>query len=306
MSIQVTETHKSTYRNNMELAAQQKEAKLFRLGTPSEGSGELVELTNLIGQTRAQRNTERHGDTKINNTPHSRRWIAKRQEIYYADYVDTNDRLSAGIDLNGAYVMSGAATIRRGKDDEFIFGYYGTALTGKTGGTQVAFPAGNIGAANIGAAAATGMNLAKLRWAVRQFGLNDVDLDEEEVYCALTPIGYDNLLNEAKIDSKDFTSSQRTAMETGVLPPLYGINFRRANYGSAAYEFTALTLDGNGHRRVPIFCKSGVAAVTWEDMFTSIDTLPQKQMTTQVYARSTVAVTRTQEAKCLQLLCLEA
>lgn len=304
MSTFVTATHKSTFRNNMELALQQKQSKMFSLGTMSEGSGELVELTNLIGQTRASRNTERHGDTKISNTPHDRRWIAKRQEIYYADYVDTADRLSAGIDLNGAYTMSGAATIRRGKDDEFMFGYYGVALTGKTGGTQVAFPAGNIGPVDIGAAAATGMNLAKLRWAIRQFGINDVDLDEEEMWCILTPQAYDNLLNEAKVDNKDFTSGQRTAMETGVLPPLYGINFQRANYGSTNYEFASLSLD-TANRRVPIFCKSGVACVTWEDMFTSIDTLPQKQMSTQVYCRSTVAVTRTQEGKCLQLLCTE-
>lgn len=305
MSTFVTATHKSTYRNNMELALQQTQSKMFVCGMPSEGSGELVEITNLIGQTRANRNTERHGDTKINNTPHDRRWIAKRPEIYYADYVDTADRLSAGIDLNGAYTMSGAATIKRGKDDEFLFGYYGVALTGKTGGTQVTFPAGNIGAVDLGAAAPTGMNLAKLRWGLRQFGLNDVDLDEEEMHCILTPISYDNLLGEAKVDNKDFTSAQKTAMETGMLPPLYGINFHRANYGSAAYEYASLSLDGSGYRRVPLFCKSGVASVTWEDLFTSIDTLPMKQMSTQVYARSTVAVTRVQEGKCLQLLCLE-
>jgi hypothetical protein len=308
MSIQVTQTQIVTFKNNVELALQQSVSKLWQYGTPEAGSGKSVELTNLIGAVAGNEANVRHGDTQYVNTPHDRRWCPKRPEYYYADLVDTEDRLRAGIDLQGAYVRAAAATIARGKDERFLQGFYGTAFTGETGATQVTFPAGNIGAATIGAAAATGMNMAKLRWARRRLMANLVDLDSDECYIALTSVQYDNLLNEVQAISKDFVSADRQVIESGMLPKLLGFNFILCEYGNAASfpSAAALTVDGSGHRRVPVWTRSGMATVTWQDMNASIDTLPTKQMSTQVYAGTTVAAARTQEGKCLQLLCAEA
>jgi hypothetical protein len=308
MSINVTATQIVTFRNNMELALQQSTSKLAPYAMQENASGKNFELTNLIGAVAGQEATVRHGDTQYVNTPHDRRWCPKRPEYYYADLVDTEDRLRAGIDLQGAYVKAGAATIARGKDERFLQGFYGTAFTGETGAVQVAFPAGNIGAVTIGAAAATGLNMAKLRWAKRRLMANLVDTDSEELYVALTSVQYDNLMNEVQATSSDFVSADRKVIESGQLPRLLGFNFIQCEYGNTTSfpVAAALTLDGNGYRRVPVWAKSGMAMCMWDSLNANIDRLPGKQQSTQVWAGFTGAAARTQEGKCLQLLCAEA
>jgi hypothetical protein len=308
MSINVTATQIVTFRNNVDLALQQSVSKLWPYAMPEAASGKNFELTNLIGSVAGNEANVRHGDTQYVNTPHDRRWCPKRPEYYYADLVDTEDKLRAGIDLQGAYVKAAAATIARGRDERFLQGFYGTAYTGETGATQVTFPAGNIGAVTIGAAAATGMNMAKLRWARRRLMANLVDLDMEEAYIALTSVQYDNLLNEAQATSTDFVSADRKVIESGKLPKLLGFNFIQCEYGNSASfpNAAALTVDGSGYRRVPVWTASGMAACTWQESNSFIDRLPGKQQSVQVYSGTTIAAARTQEGKCLQLLCLEA
>jgi hypothetical protein len=70
-------------------------------------------------------------------------------------------------------------------------------------------------------------------------------------------------------------------------------------------DTNALTLDGSGHRKVPFWCKSGVFAGMWEELFTSIDNLPEKHHATGIYARRMMAATRTDEAKVGYILCDE-
>ncbi|MFZ4687854.1 MAG: phage capsid protein [Polymorphobacter sp.] len=306
MSFQVTTAQVVEYNNNVELALQQKTAKLAPYAMQMPGKGESCEIVNLIGQVRGNRADVRHGDTRYVSTPHDRRWVAKRPEYYYADLVDTADRLTVGIDLQGAYVQAGAATIKRGWDDEWLFGFYSAALTGKTGTTQVAFPAGNIGAVDLGAAAATGLNMAKIRWAKRRLMANLVDTDMDELYIAVTSVQYDNLMNEVQVISKDFTSADQKVIESGKLPKILGFNFIECEYGNTgSFENAGLTLDGSGYRRVPVWTKSGMALATWQMMNNSIDRLPGKQQSVQVWSGTTVAASRTQEGKCLQLLCAE-
>lgn len=308
MSFQVTATQITTYKNNVEMALQQVESKLAPYAMQESASGKTQELTNLIGPVAGNEATERHGDTKYVNTPHDRRWLAKLPEYYYADMVDTEDRLKAGIDITGAYVKAGAATIKRGWDERFLQGFYGTALTGETGATQVAFPAGNICPVDLGAAGPTGLNMAKLRWAKRRLLANLVDTDMEEMFIGVTSVQYDNLLNEVQVISKDFTSADRKVIESGNLPTILGFNFIQCEYGNATSfpRAASLTVDGSGYRRVPVWTKSGMALGIWQAMNAYIDRLPSKQQSVQVYAGTTVSASRTQEGKCLQLLCLES
>lgn len=308
MSVNVTATQIVQFKNNLELSLQQTRPKLWPHLTEESASGRLSELTNLIGPVPGQEIDERHGETKYNNTPHDRRWVAKRKPYTYADLVDSDDKLRAGIDLQGAYVRAGTATINRGYDERFLQGFYGVAQTGETGSTLVSFPAGNIIAANVGAGTATGMNVEKLIVAKQRFMANEVDLDEEELYVALTSVQYGELLRDLRATSRDFVSQQQmTVIESGKLPMLLGFNFIQIEYGNAAsFPLAApLSVDGSGYRRVPVWCKSGMAGGMWEKLFASIDTLPGRNHSTQVYARMDVAAARTQEGKCLQILCAE-
>jgi hypothetical protein len=56
----------------------------------------------------------------------------------------------------------------------------------------------------------------------------------------------------------------------------------------------ALYTDGSGYRLNPFWVKPGVVANFWDRLYTSIDRLPGKRLSTQVYAGTTLAATRTQ------------
>lgn len=309
MSINVTATQIVTFKNNMQLALQQKRTKFGPLCLSEAASGKRHELTNLIGSVKPTRITTRHGDTQYNDTPHDRRWVVKTPAYRYADLVDDEDRLRAGIDLQGAYTMAGAATMARSVDQAFIEGFYGNAYTGEDGGTIVTFPGANVCPVDTGAASATGLNIAKLRWARSTLIKNLVDLDEEtERFVALTNVQSDNLLNEVKATSADFVSmGGAPVMESGKLKGLLGFKFVEVEYGnSSSFDNTALTVDGSGYRRVPVWCKTGMTIAEWGSMFTDVKELPDKDYSVQVYARRHLTATRTEEGKCLQLLCSEA
>jgi hypothetical protein len=309
MSFQVTTAHIAEYTNNVEMVLSQTTAKLAPYTTPVACRGELQEITNLIGDVRPQRGGARHSDTQYVNTPHDRRWLAKEESYYFADLVDTEDQLRSVIALDGAYTRRAAAVVTRAKDEAVLRGIYGTALTGKTGGTQVAFPAGNIIPVDTGAAGATGLNMAKLRAARVQLMARLVDLEAEELCIALTARQVDNLLGEVQAASSDFISSMGGATVTmsGRLTKLFGFTIVECEIGNTASfgDAAALTRDIDSYRLVPFWARSGLALGQWGIVTGSIDRLPQKRNSVQVFSEIHVAASRVQEGKVGLIRCAE-
>lgn len=309
MSFNVTNAMRVTYNSNVELTLQQKVSKLAVHCTSADYSGEKSKIKDLVGSVKPNRGRTRHGDTQYNNTPHDGRWIAPTDEYYYAELVDRGDKyLTPGIDLEGAYTKAAAATLARADDDAFLEGFYGNALTGKDGSTVVPFNASNIIAVTTGAASATGLNIPKLRAARAMFVANLVDLDEEELFMAVTSKQTDNLLSELQATSMDFVDSRTSpVIVNGKLTKLLGFTFVECEFGnSASFDNAGLTVDGSGYRRVPAWCKSGMHMGYWERMYTGIDPIPGKRYAVQVYAGKFVTGTRTDENKVLQVLCAES
>lgn len=310
MSFQITNAHRVTYNSNIELALQQKTSKLAVHCTDADYTGESSKIKDLVGSVKANRGRTRHGNTEYNNTPHDGRWISMTDEYYYADLVDKADTLLApGIDIQGGYVKNAAATLARADDDAFLEGFYGNAQTGKTAGTTlVPFSAANICPVNQGSASNVGLNMPKLRWARAQFVANLVDTDEEELFMAVTSKQTDNLLSEIQATSQDFASARdMPVVVNGKLTKLMGFTFVECEYGNtSSFDNAGLTLDGSGYRRVPAWCKSGMHIGYWSRMHSDISKLPGKRLSIQVYAGKFVTATRTDEAKCLQILCNES
>jgi hypothetical protein len=294
MSTQVTTAQRVTYRENLQLALQQKTSKLLPTVTDIDVGGVMAEVSDLIGEVGANFITTRHGDTLYQDTPHARRWIAQPPAMTYADLVDQHDKLATGIDLTGAYVKAGAATINKGTDDAILGGIFGNAQTGEKGLTLTPFNAANVINVDVGGVA-SGLNVAKVRAARKMLGINFVDLDEEELYIVVNSIAEAQLLGEVEVTSSDFRSMGGRALETGSIGKLLGFNFVHLELSNPLFTNAPLTLTGGGSRKLPVYTKSGVIAAFWERLFSEVERLPTKNYSTQVYARRQVAATRTQE-----------
>lgn len=305
MSQFVTQTHRTTYENNMRLALQQKDSRLLKAVTDKDVSGEMVKLEDIFGEVDAQEKAERHSDTKYVDTPHDGRWLAMPNPIYYADLVDKEDKLASGIDIEGGYTKVGAATIARGTDDKIIGGFYGTAQTGRKGTILTPFDNSNIVPVNHGAGGAVGLTVKKLNAANEILRGNFVDLDEDELWIAITAKQNGNLLSEIETVNRDYGATG-AEIRDGLLRKLFGFNFAHIELGNPRLKNASLTVDGSGYRKVPFWAKSGMVAAFWERDFTSVDQLPTKHFSAQVYARRQMDATRSDEGKVGYILCSEA
>lgn len=299
MSTQVPTTFVTLFENNMKLALQQTQPLLWPLLMERPGEGEKKQLDDLIGHVKAQKgsNDGRHGDVNYNNTPHTRVWVAKPDFGYYADLVDNNDQVQAKIQLTSGYMQTAVATINRYKDDAVLAGFFGNMITGRTGTTNSPFPSGNVVAHDVGGVSGTsnGLNVAKVRAARKLLAQNYVDMNEDR-FMLVTADDTDQLLNELPVVSKDFGADD-AVIRDGKLRKLFGFTFIEMETGNSLLESSTLVDAGGGDRKTPFWTKSGLCRVPWWDLKTSLDPLPQKHHSIQVYASACVAATRTEDGK---------
>lgn len=308
MSYNVPAAFQTKFQNNVEMVLQQTKSLLLDATTVTDdSSAEKIKIRDLVGNVLPQEADERHGDTKYSNTPHDGVWLSKPNELYFAELTDNADKLATSIDLQGAYTMTGAATINRAIDRRILEGLYGNIVSGKDGTTTTAFPGTQvIPVTTGGAAGAQHMNVAKLIAANTLLAQNYVDLTEPR-YIVLDAIQNADLMSEISVTSADFKGSFGAVVENGWIRGLLGWTIIPMELSNAMLgTIPALSLDGSGYRKTPFWTKSGMRTNFWQRSRTSIDVIPGKVLSIQTFAGTTVAATRTQAGKVGMILNSEA
>jgi len=296
MSFNVPNSFQVAYKNNVELALNQNQSVLLgAVVEQSDASSEKVKIKDIVGNTAPNEGNERHGDTRYNNPTYDGVWLAKPNELYYADLVDNDDQLATQIDIMGTSTMSSAGTIQRAYDQRILEGFYGSIISGKTGTTTTPFPNGQIIPVTTGGAAgAQRMNTAKLRAATKLLLQGYVDPNEEK-YMVLTAEQNDDLLTEIPATHADFQRAFGGVVQNGMLMEMLGWKFLHLELANPLLGTIAATsLDGSGYRKTPFWTKKGLVANFWQKLRTDISPVPTKRLARQIYAGTTVAASRTQ------------
>lgn len=286
MSFEITTAFVQQYKANVILLAQQKGSKL-RDTVRDDGDvvGEKVYF-DRIGATVAVKRTERHGDTPLANTPHSRR-AATLFDYEWADLVDSQDKLRMLNDPTSIYAVNGGYAIGRSFDDEIITALGAAAMTGKDGTVSVPLPSGQK-IAHGGA----GLTLTKLITAKEILGLNEVD--DEEYTIVITSKQLTNLLNTTEIRNADFNSVK--ALVDGKVDTFMGFKFLKCN---------RLPVDATPSRLIYAYAKSGVGLHVPQDIKTRIGERADKSYSTQVYLCASVGAIRVEDEKVVEIACNE-
>lgn len=306
MTSQVPITYINKYSSNMRMALNAQSSK-FRGKTMEEtGSGESYQLQNIIGNGTVKSRKTRNADVNYDDPTFDKVWVAAPDQKYDADLVDTLDKVRTGIELQGAYVMKHSGVIRRAWDGIFLGGsdgtggFYGNLRTGKMGATVSAFPGGNIVPAATGAAAATGMNVAKVLAVRELFAAGFAEMDEEW-FLGLTAHEITGLFNQVQVTSADFkeTYKPRLSADGKSILGLAGFTFVEIELSNPLMPNYDLTLDGSSYRRNPAWTKNGMAFVPWGDqeLVSSIDPIPNKFRANQVLTTTMMEATRTDNAR---------
>lgn len=225
-----------------------------------------------------------------------RRWCLP-EDYDLPQLIDNFDKLKLLTDPTSSYVQNAVAAANRKMDEVIVNAFFGTAKTGETGATSTTFPAANQVSVSFGAAANTGLTVAKLREAKRLLMGYEVDLESDPITAIVTAKQHDDLLKEVQIISSDFNGNDAVLKE-GMVSRFLGINI---------VQCERLGVDGSSFRRVPVFAKSGMYLGLWNDIQTDISQRKDLQsLPYQVYLSMSVGATRLEENKTIEIKCSEA
>ncbi|HEX8400519.1 MAG TPA: phage capsid protein [Allosphingosinicella sp.] len=277
-------------------------------GSSGSYSSKSAQIEDRFDDLQVREVTTRNGDTVNTDIDVERRFILKPRRQNVAPLIDPDDMMTTQIDLKSPIATQTAKAVRRAQDDRFLEGFFGTAYTGETGTTAVAFKAANVMATDYTTTGTdSGLTLNKLIGMQEMMESALVDLEAERPIIVYTAKQKSDLLKIAQVQSRDFNPLATQALQDGKVADFMGFRFVPAEIGNprAYAKGSTLTLAAAGIRRLPVFVPSGMHWGTWEEFMGKISQRDDKNMSWQVYAETCGTATRTNEDKCFQILCKE-
>ena len=304
------EEHKvKQFSSNVWHLSQQKGSRLRGLIRSETLNGEAG-FFDYYGPVSAMEKVGRHSDTTYQETPHGRRKVTMN-DYFWADLVDKEDKLRLIHDPESQYAKAAMMAMGRKMDDIIISAALGTSYSGKEGTSPIALANSNkVGAFD--GAAFSGLNVRTLRAIKKKFHQNEVDMEPLYIVCQAEQI--DNLLGEDEITNQDYAVVK--ALVNGEVDTFMGFKFIRlerlpvttapisfdpsnGSVGAGAGTITA------GARRCFAMAGSGLLLAVGSDLKASIDELPQKHFSKQIYTAMSLGATRLEESKIVEIFSKE-
>lgn len=291
MSFQITENFVQQYGSNYRILGQQRGSRLAAWCQPEPNIVGTSKTVERLGKTDAYSIVSRHGDTQYVQTPHSRRWLDLADKGW-ADLVDELDKIKMLADPTSPYTALAVAALNRAKDDTIIAAANGNA---RVNGGVVALPAGQKIAVN-----ASGLTIDKLNTAREILDAAEVDMEDTTGQggpmrvCVVSARQLTNLLGATEVKSADYNTIK--ALVQGQVDTFLGFKFIRSE---------RLQKVGSD-RKVLAWSKGCIAFGTGMDVATSIDKLPTKNLSVQVYARESVGSVRIEDEGVVEISCQES
>lgn len=296
MSFQVTEAMVQQYGTNFRTLFQQRQARLRPWCQVEAGIVGQSKSVERIGKAEAYDITSRHADTKYVEVPHSRRWI-DLQDKGWAELIDELDKIRMLADPTSPYASLATYALNRQIDDIIMSASRGNA---RTNSGVSALPA-----AQKIAVGGTSLTLAKLLTAKEILDSNEVDDDasmaadgqstsEQAVRVMVVNAKMlTNLYGTTEIKSIDYNSVK--ALAQGQIDTFLGFKFVRSE--RVAKDATATT----GY--AVCWSRSCMGLGIGKDIMTSIDPLPGKNYSVQIYARMSIGATRLEDEGVVEIAC---
>ncbi len=281
------EIYAKSYGSNVSMLAQQIGSRLRNTVTVKGGVVGEETYMDQIEAFEAQARGSRLAATDPTLASYARRRIAL-EDFYIAKAIDKMDDVRTLADPTSAISKSGIAGLGRKIDDQIIAAIYGTAYTGKVGGTSTVLPSSQKVAA-----ASTNLTLAKWLDAIEILNINDVDPSDER-FLLIGSNQLSSLLNTTEIKSADYNSVK--ALVNGQLNQFLGCTIIRTERLPLA----------STTRKCLLYTKSGVGLAIGRDIISRIDELPTNHYAKQLYFSMAIGASRLEEKKCVEISCVES
>ncbi len=275
------------YGNNVSMLAQQIGSRLRNTVTVKSGVVGEETYMDQIEEFEALARGIRLSATDPTLASYTRRRIAL-EDFYIAKAIDKMDDVRTLADPTSAISKSGIAGLGRKIDDQIIAALYGTAYTGKVGGTSKVLPSSQKVAS-----ASTNLTLAKWLDALEILNGNDVDPSDEK-YLLIGSNQLSSLLNTTEIKSADYNTVK--ALVQGQVNSFLGCTVIRTERLPVASSI----------RKCLLYTKSGIGLAIGRDIVSRIDELPTNHYAKQLYFSMSIGASRLEEDKVVEISCLES
>jgi hypothetical protein len=295
MSQFVTTHFVQQYTTNVQILAQQKGSRFRNAVTTGNYVGRQGVPVEQFAATTATKRTTRYPSLTPADTQTDRRWVYP-SDYDWNDLIDGIDKLRMLIDPQSSYVTNGMNAMARAMDDEIIAAFFGIAQTGGTGATATPFPGSQQVSASEGAAAATGMNVEKIKAGIQMLLAAEAydPSSGQRLYCATTAKQNRNLMDEVQVINADY-NPEKAVINDGFLMSWGRVDFIHSE---------RLPTNGSNQTRCPLWVKEGMHLGMWQDL--SADVSQRKDLAGlpwQVYLYGTFGGTRLQEKMVVELPC---
>lgn len=285
MSTQITEAFVEAFSSNFIHLAQQTSSRFESRVMVESGIVGVSKTINRLGTRTAQRRLTRHGDTPINDQPHSTRFI-DLFDWEDGDMIDDQDKIRMLAEPGNDYIKAMVQGLNRAKDDVIIAAALGAARH-TTGTTAVA---------NTIVHGSAGLTRAKLAAARKTFRTNEADeVEGGSLYLAMGAEQLEDLLNDTGLTSAEYNTalSLRDGKVNDAM--LFGFNIVPSE-----------RLPKSGSTRTIIaWEKSGIALGIGADVVTKVGERADKGFNVQYYAKMSLGAVRVEEARVVPIECNE-
>lgn len=285
------------FNTNLQLLLQQQDSRFagtVDMGTYTGDQGSPVDQMGIIEATEV---TDRFAPMGRTDAPTDRRWVFPR-DFDLPQLVDKFDKLRVLVDPMSKMVQNAYNAMRRARDTVIIGSFFGNASTGVGGATSTPFATATqtVGVSTGGTT--SNMNVAKLKAGIRIFLANEVDLDAEQIYCAISATENDALLKEIEVINEDY-GPMKAVVEKGRVRSFLGVQFINTERLALGTDDLAGTSRG-----IPMWVKSGMHLGIWNDVMGDVDQRNDlRGKPWQAYVTQTIGAARLEEKRVVRIWC---
>lgn len=278
MSTTIPQHFVEQFSENLRILSQQKMSLLRNTVMVETGTvGEAVSKDLIGGKgIKPNRVTERHGDTPLNNTPHSRRW-AYPERYDYADLLDEADTTKLLANPTGEYLQVHSFIMGRQIDEDVISALGGTAKAGKTASEDKTLPS-----AQKIAHGSAGLTVDKLRQAKRILDQNEVSPMHPRFFVGSAE-ELEDLLGTTEVTSSDYNAVK--ALVNGEADTFLGFNM----------VWCERLTESSNVRKCYAFAMPAVCLYFWEEPHTTTSVRVDKRHANQLYSRGEWGAVRVED-----------
>lgn len=289
----ITDSHRLTYRENMALAVQQKRSLLENAFNYVPGlSGRLQQYIELFGETAVVMDLGRKADTPDIDSPVEGIWMAPRQ-VAWGRLMEKEDVIKRTQDPQSMFIVNGAKAMVRGGDLIRRDAIFGARKIGADGGTTSSWN-GRTVAVDVGAGAATGMNVKKILRGLRYMADDDVETDDEQIFMLLNATGVEELYNDITYVNTDYRS--KAVLEDRTVREILGVKIIQASSKTKLADYDGTTYTG------AMWAKSGLWWGDFDPLTSDIPNRPDKMNRPHPFSEWWLGASRSEDKKVVKIL----